>query len=324
MTNKNQPTDQGRSGAGELADRLKSVWTVLNDDGDEHGVCETIEAAIAALSQPKGGYSQEQIDELLAQVEESAALAEEAVRQRDAAISLPRQSEAEPWAHIVMTEHGSIAFWSTHGKAGCDEFVETNRPYRKEKLTIVPVWTTPPATQGEAEPSIGVGVDVSGDGVAVTVVHRERSLDTVIYSEVHPLPTTPAAQGEALQVDDSIAKLWRALVEAGGAMNVARWGAGNNVDKFASAVTGGMVAIERQLHPERFDDFPTGTTLAAPVVGDGMVLVPQSALDWLNGENGEFVCPPEKYRRGMPPPYWWRSEFRKRIQVAAAAKGDSQ
>lgn len=40
--------------------------------------------------------------------------------------------------------------------------------------------------------NFGVGVDVSGDGVAVTVVHREGPLDTVIYSEIHPLPAQPA------------------------------------------------------------------------------------------------------------------------------------
>jgi len=50
---------------------------------------------------------------------------------------------------------------------------------------------------------------------------------------------------------------------------------------------------------------------AEPV--DGMVLVPESALKWLFGEEGEFECPPEGYFRGKPAPYWWRSVFRKMI-----------
>lgn len=46
----------------------------------------------------------------------------------------------------------------------------------------------------------GVGVDVAGDSVAVSVVHREGALDTVIYSEIHPLPAQPAPVVE----DDAI------------------------------------------------------------------------------------------------------------------------
>lgn len=49
---------------------------------------------------------------------------------------------------------------------------------------------------GEGIPNIGVGVDVSNVGVAVTVVHREGALDTVIYSQLHPLPPTSASDAE--------------------------------------------------------------------------------------------------------------------------------
>lgn len=39
-------------------------------------------------------------------------------------------------------------------------------------------------------PNIGVGVDVSSDGVAVTVVQRQGAVDTVIHYEHYPLPTS--------------------------------------------------------------------------------------------------------------------------------------
>ena len=53
-------------------------------------------------------------------------------------------------------------------------------------------------------------------------------------------------------------------------------------------------------------------------VPEGWVMVPESALRWLNGEEGDFICPPENYFRGKPPAYWWRSEFRKRLSAASA------
>ncbi len=57
--------------------------------------------------------------------------------------------------------------------------------------------STPPTDSAARTRNIGVGVDVS-EGVAhVTVVEREGALDTVIYSEAHPLNDTDSAAREA-------------------------------------------------------------------------------------------------------------------------------
>lgn len=48
------------------------------------------------------------------------------------------------------------------------------------------------------------------------------------------------------------------------------------------------------------------------------VLVKKDAITWLNGE-GSFECPPERYFRGEPPRYWWRSVFRDKAALSAAA-----
>ena len=47
------------------------------------------------------------------------------------------------------------------------------------------------------------------------------------------------------------------------------------------------------------------------------VLVRKEAIDWLNGES-DFECPPERYFRGKPPRYWWRSVFRDKAGLSAA------
>lgn len=55
---------------------------------------------------------------------------------------------------------------------------------------------------------------------------------------------------------------------------------------------------------------------AAP---EGFVLVRKEAIDWLNGETEEgFECPPDRYFRGEPPRYWWRSVFREKAGLIAA------
>lgn len=43
---------------------------------------------------------------------------------------------------------------------------------------------------------------------------------------------------------------------------------------------------------------------------EGWVLVPQTALDWLNGLGDDFE--PQPGQRGA---FWWRSEFRRRCQA---------
>lgn len=55
----------------------------------------------------------------------------------------------------------------------------------------------------------------------------------------------------------------------------------------------------------------------------GCVEVPESALKWLFGEEGEFECPPEKYFRGKPPAYWWRSVFREKLSAAPASPAEN-
>jgi hypothetical protein len=55
---------------------------------------------------------------------------------------------------------------------------------------------------------------------------------------------------------------------------------------------------------------------AAQRVPEGMVLIPGSALRWLFGEEGKFECPPERYFRGHPAPFWWRSVFRDKLSAA--------
>jgi hypothetical protein len=62
---------------------------------------------------------------------------------------------------------------------------------------------------------------------------------------------------------------------------------------------------------------------AQPASGE-WVMVPASALRWLYGEEGDFECPPSGYFRGKPAPYWWRSEFRRRIESPQPAPAPVQ
>lgn len=57
--------------------------------------------------------------------------------------------------------------------------------------------------------------------------------------------------------------------------------------------------------------------LAQQGKAEGFVLVRKEAIDWLNGES-DFECPPERYFRGEPPRYWWRSVFREKAGLTAA------
>ena len=60
-------------------------------------------------------------------------------------------------------------------------------------------------------------------------------------------------------------------------------------------------------------------TLYTHAIPPGFVLVPAEVFDWLMGENGEFECNPSRYFRGKAPPYWWRSELRRRIAASPKA-----
>lgn len=59
--------------------------------------------------------------------------------------------------------------------------------------------------------------------------------------------------------------------------------------------------------------------LAARLPGDGWVMVPKSALEWLDGMGEDFECPPDLYFNGKPAPYWWGEEFRRRATAPPAA-----
>lgn len=107
-------------------------------------------------------------------------------------------------------------------------------------------------------------------GMRVFVTSRER----IKQPEGHDLfdkaiETLEAAESVAQGGEDwqALHGMWRALVDAGGATTVARWGAGSRQDEWANAVVAGMLAIERHFHPERFDSFCTGTP--TPATGSG-------------------------------------------------------
>lgn len=75
---------------------------------------------------------------------------------------------------------------------------------------------------------------------------------------------------------------------------------------------------ERRL---RTGDFNSPSVTTPPAPPEGWRMVPESALQWLFGEVGAFECPPERYFRGKPPAFWWRSVFRELI-AAAPQPGD--
>ena len=64
------------------------------------------------------------------------------------------------------------------------------------------------------------------------------------------------------------------------------------------------------------------TALAQPNAGAAdYTLVPNSALRWLFGEEGDFG---EAQSNLIRPKYWWRSEFRKRMLAGAAPQGEKR
>lgn len=78
------------------------------------------------------------------------------------------------------------------------------------------------------------------------------------------------------EFDAAIYAMFRALVDAGGAMTVARHGAMPRPEALFDGLQRGMLAIERRFHPERYDDFPIGkpTPTAAPA---------GEAVAWMHG-----------------------------------------
>lgn len=61
---------------------------------------------------------------------------------------------------------------------------------------------------------------------------------------------------------------------------------------------------------------PGGLPAAAALLRGEAVIIPRPAIAWLMGETEEFECKPGHYFRGKPPPYWWRSEFRRRCTAS--------
>lgn len=88
-----------------------------------------------------------------------------------------------------------------------------------------------------------------------------------------------AAQGEALY------GLFRAIVDAGGPTTIARHGVERDSAVWEGKVRAGLLAIERQFHPERFDD-----DTRPPVAGDAVV---ERALAYLRPhlDAGTFAAP---------------------------------
>lgn len=125
---------------------------------------------------------------------------------------------------------------------------------------------------------------------------------------------------------DALRGLWRALVDAGGAMTVARFGAGNRVDDFNRKVTGGMLVIERMLHPDRFDEYPSGREIdAAEPHGEAPSLHPETAslVDRFAAALKEKLADAERkygYTNGWASPDWM-DECRAHL-MQHIAKGD--
>ena len=78
-------------------------------------------------------------------------------------------------------------------------------------------------------------------------------------------------------------------------------------------------------HPESNQKFALDAVraaLAQPNAGAAdYTLVPNSALRWLFGEEGDFG---EAQSNLIRPKYWWRSEFRKRMLAGAAPQGEKR
>lgn len=78
--------------------------------------------------------------------------------------------------------------------------------------------------------------------------------------------------------------------------------------------TGNTFTLDRQ----RVSSMIAGNFSAA-LAAEGMALVPQTALDWLNGEgpdaDGKWFEPPEIAEGERPKPYWWRSKFRAMLKA---------
>lgn len=64
-----------------------------------------------------------------------------------------------------------------------------------------------------------------------------------------PPPSAPAAQG-----GEEVYGLFRAIVDAGGPETIARHGVERGSREWTAKVRAGLLAIERQFHPERFDE----------------------------------------------------------------------
>ena len=199
-----------------------------NDGEDEEdgwqwfAPCES--PPIAALTQPKGiELRTTEILRLRADLkaaEQAEVVASQVCDNKEAefqqaraqaireALSLPRQSEAEPASPVnQLPPPDAVEYPDSGFRADVDalRIWEANMydtggtPYWSADSMHSHGYRKMLASKAESEslvPNIGVGVDVSSDGVAVTVVHRQGPVDTVIYSEVHPFTTPQPAQAD--------------------------------------------------------------------------------------------------------------------------------
>lgn len=100
-------------------------------------------------------------------------------------------------------------------------------------------------------------------------------------------------------------------------------------DLLTLAVECGVIRMSQVMNADLQDALVRfAKRLAAPAqpaaggVPGGFALVPESALRWLFGEEGRFECPPDRYFRGSPPPFWWRGVFRDLMAAPQAGSGE--
>lgn len=170
---------------------------------------------------------------------------------------------------------------------------------------------------------------LSGAGHPVAIAAKNQSV--ALAASPHGVPPQPSSiQQRAIYLHEKAAMPWPdaeelALNEAG----IDARAIDELIGECGYAGLASMLCTDDELR--RFTRSvlvhqPASSLPQAPQGEQTHTLVPDSALRWLFGEEGEFECPPEKYFRGKPPGYWWRSVFREKAGLSAPpplAQGDS-
>ncbi len=150
MTNEQQPADQGDTSRHvEVLRAMGSVFKSIPSPCEER---DAIEAAIAALSQPKGDSLESSMKDLrIEQFKTRLGHCEDALAKRDAqvaALSLPRQSEAVGFSRPDALEE------LASGLVACIQVGKYSEHHRR----TVPLYTTPQPAQADTTPAAH-GVD---------------------------------------------------------------------------------------------------------------------------------------------------------------------